>query len=200
MKTTGKKSVNSQNIEREAQACAETLRRGGVIVYPTDTIWGIGCDASNEAAVARVCDIKHRDPGKEGLVTLIASADELDHYVVNVPEMARELMEVATSPLTVIMEGAFNVAPNVTGANDSLGIRIPQDAFCRRLCELFGGAIVSTSANISGTPAPAAFADIAPEILEKADYVANLRRDEQSDGKASNIILLRGDGTFKIVR
>ena len=141
------------DFEADLKECLTVLERGGLVLYPTDTIWGIGCDATNAAAVERVYRLKGRADGK-ALIVLLGNADNLDHYVVDVPEMAPELLAVAVKPLTIIYEGAFNVAPNLLGDNDSLGVRIPHEAFCQQLCARFGKPIVSTSANLSGHPAP----------------------------------------------
>lgn len=186
-------------IQDDINRAIETLAKGGLILYPTDTIWGIGCDATRPEAVKRVFDLKRRADSK-ALIVLLDSADKLDHYVVDVPEMALELIEVAVNPLTIIYEGAYNVAPALLGDNDSLGVRIPQDDFTQQLCARFGKPIVSTSANISGEPSPATFADISKEIIEGVDYVVSHRQDDATPRKASNIIRLNSNGTFKIIR
>lgn len=186
-------------IDEDIQACIEVLNRGGLILYPTDTIWGIGCDATNVAAVKKVYDIKRRDDSK-ALIVLIDNVEHLDHYVVNVPEMARELLDVAVKPLTIIYDGAYNVASNLLGDNDSLGIRIPHEEFSQRLCAEFGKPLVSTSANVSGEPSAKTFADISDEIKKSVDYVVKYRQDDTNIRSASNIIMLHSDGTFKIVR
>ncbi len=187
------------DFEADLKECLTVLERGGLVLYPTDTIWGIGCDATNAAAVERVYRLKGRADGK-ALIVLLGNADNLDHYVVDVPEMAPELLAVAVKPLTIIYEGAFNVAPNLLGDNDSLGVRIPHEAFCQQLCAQFGKPIVSTSANLSGHPAPANFAAIEPEIVHGVDYVVKYRQDDKRPAQPSNVILLATDGTFKIIR
>ena len=186
-------------ITDDLDACVEVLSRGGLILYPTDTIWGIGCDATNSKAVERVYALKRRDDSKS-LIVLIDAEERLDHYVVDVPPIAHDLLDVAVEPLTIIFEGAFNVAPNLLGEADSLGVRIPRDDFAQRLCQRFGRPIVSTSANVSGQPSPANFAQVDPAIIAGVDYVVNYRRDDVSQHHASNIIMLRRDGTFKIIR
>lgn len=186
-------------IDEDIKACIEVLNKGGVILYPTDTIWGIGCDATNAAAVKRVYDLKRRSDNK-ALIVLLDSAEHLDHYVVDVPEMARELLDVAVKPLTIIYDGAYNVAPNLLGDNDSLGIRIPHEEFSQRLCAEFGKPLVSTSANVSGETSAKTFADIADRIKQGVDYVVNYRQDDTKPCSASNIIMLHSDGTFKIIR
>ena len=191
--------LNPTTIDQDIEACIGVLEKGGIILYPTDTIWGIGCDATNEEAVKKVYVLKQRADNK-ALIVLLDEVDHLDHYVVNVPEMARELLDVAVKPLTIIYEGAFNVARNLLGENDSLGIRIPHEAFSQRLCARFGKPIVSTSANVSGTESPRSFGDIGDNIKQGVDYVVNYRQDDDNPQVASNIILLRNDGTIKIIR
>ena len=186
-------------MEADIKKCVEVLNEGGVILYPTDTIWGIGCDATCEAAVKRIYALKKRADNKS-MIVLLDSAEHLDHYVVNVPPMSRELMEVAVKPLTIVYEGAFNVARNLLGDNDSLGIRISNEQFSQQLCQAFGKPIVSTSANISGAPSPGCFAEIDEQIKNAVDYVVNYRRDDTTTHRASNVIMLKNDGTFKIIR
>jgi L-threonylcarbamoyladenylate synthase len=186
-------------IDEDIKACIEVLNHGGLILYPTDTIWGIGCDATNVDAVKKVYALKQRDDNK-ALIVLLDSVDHLDHYVVNVPEMARELLDVAVKPLTIIYDGAYNVAPNLLGENDSLGIRIPHEEFAQRLCTEFGKPLVSTSANKSGAPSAKTFADISDEIKQHVDYVVRYRQDDTKPRSASNIIMLHSDGTIKIIR
>ena len=186
-------------MDADITQCLKVLSDGGLILYPTDTVWGIGCDATNAEAVKRVYQLKQRDDSK-ALIVLIDSAEHLDHYVVDVPMIARELVDVAVKPLTIIYEGAYNVASNLLGDEDSLGIRIPNDEFCHRLCERFGKPIVSTSANVSGKPTAKSFAEISPEIVKGVDHVVEWRRDDKTPHQPSNIILLGRDGTFKIIR
>ncbi len=200
MKPT-KEEIQKERAQQEADIvqCLKTLSAGGLILYPTDTVWGIGCDATNAEAVKKVYQLKQRDDSK-ALIVLIDSADHLDHYVVDVPMIARELIDVAVKPLTIIYEGAYNLATNVLGDQDSVGIRIPNDEFCHRLCERFGKPIVSTSANVSGAPTAKTFADIDPSIVQGVDYAVQYRRDDHASRHPSNIILLSRDGTFKIIR
>ncbi len=200
MKPT-KEEIQKERAQQEADIvqCLKTLSAGGLILYPTDTVWGIGCDATNAEAVKKVYQLKQRDDSK-ALIVLIDSADHLDHYVVDVPIIARELIDVAVKPLTIIYEGAYNLATNVLGDQDSVGIRIPNDEFCHRLCERFGKPIVSTSANVSGAPTAKTFADIDASIVQGVDYAVQYRRDDHASRHPSNIILLSRDGTFKIIR
>ena len=196
-----KENIQQAKAQQEADIvqCLKVLSAGGLILYPTDTVWGIGCDATNEEAVSRVYQLKQRNDSK-AFIVLIDSADHLDHYVVDVPAIARELIDVAVKPLTIIYEGAYNLAPNLLGAEDSVGIRIPNDEFCHRLCEHFGKPIVSTSANISGQPTAKTFAEIDDAIVGGVDHVVEYRRGDITPHQPSNIILLSRDGTFKIIR
>ncbi len=186
-------------MDADIVQCLKVLSNGGLILYPTDTVWGIGCDATNAEAVKRVYQLKQRDDSK-ALIVLIDSAEHLDHYVVDVPMIARELIDVAVKPLTIIYEGAYNLASNLLGEEDSVGIRIPNDEFCHRLCERYGKPIVSTSANVSGQPTAGTFAEINPAIVQGVDYAVQYRRDDKKPHQPSNIILLSRDGTFKIIR
>ncbi len=190
---------NRAQLEADIVQCLKTLSSGGLILYPTDTVWGIGCDATNAEAVKKIYQLKQRDDSK-ALIVLIDNADHLDHYVVDVPMIARELIDVAVKPLTIIYEGAYNLAPSVLGADDSVGIRIPNDEFCHRLCERYGKPIVSTSANVSGAPTAKTFAEIDPSIVQGVDYAVEYRRHDNSRHEPSNIIMLGRDGTFKIIR
>ena len=177
----------------------EVMNKGGVILYPTDTIWGIGCDATNEAAVRRVFEIKKRTDAK-ALITLVDSEAKLEFYVNDIPEVAWDLIEVAERPLTIIFDHARNLAPNLLAEDGSAGIRITQEEFSKNLCMRMKRAIVSTSANISGEPSPKCFADISPEIIQAVDYVCTSRRNETHNPPASNIIKLGSGGEVKVIR
>lgn len=177
----------------------EVMNKGGVILYPTDTIWGIGCDATNEAAVRRVFEIKKRADAK-ALITLVDSEAKLEFYVNDIPEVAWDLIEVAERPLTIIFDHARNLAPNLLAEDGSAGIRITKEEFSKNLCMRMKRAIVSTSANISGEPSPKCFADISPEILQAVDYVCTSRCNETHNPPASNIIKLGSGGEVKVIR
>lgn len=177
----------------------EVMNRGGVILYPTDTIWGIGCDATDEAAVRRVFEIKRRADSK-ALISLVDSAAKVQFYVPDVPDVAWDLVEFATKPLTIIYDHARNLAPNLPAADGSAAIRVTRETFSRELCRRMRRAVVSTSANVSGQPAPRRFADIADEIRQAVDYVCTSRREERCNPPASSIIRLGSDGVVKIVR
>lgn len=177
----------------------EVLRSGGVILYPTDTIWGLGCDATCAAAVKRIYAIKQRADNKQMLV-LADGLPLLERYVDEVPEAAYQLMEVATTPLTLILDGAHGVAPELLGDDASLGIRITAERYSRELCARLHKPIVSTSANVSGQPAAATFAEVDERIKAAVDYVASYRRDDNARRAPSSIIQVKADGSFKILR
>lgn len=177
----------------------EVMNRGGVILYPTDTIWGIGCDATNESAVRRIFEIKKRNDAK-ALITLVDSEAKVQFYVRDVPDVAWDLIECAEHPLTIIYDNARNLAPNLLAEDGSAGIRVTKEEFSKHLCMRMKRAIVSTSANISGQPAPKCFADITPEIISAVDYVCISRRNENLNPPASNIIKLGTDGEVRIIR
>lgn len=190
--------LTKEQLEDIRQA-VETVKRGGVILYPTDTIWGIGCDATNPDAVARVYAIKERLDSK-ALICLIGSDASLNLYVSDVPEVAYDLIELSTKPLTIIYDGARNLAPNLVAEDDSVGIRVTKEEFSQTLCMRCKRALVSTSANISGQPAPACFKEIAPELLEAVDYVCTSRRNEKPQARPSSIMKLSATNEIKIIR
>lgn len=175
------------------------MAAGGLILYPTDTIWGIGCDATNEKAVRRVYELKRRSDHKAMLLLMDSSA-KLNYYVQEVPDVAWDLIELADSPLTVIYNGARNVAPNLLAADGSVGIRITQEEFSHKLCERFRKPVVSTSANVSGDPSPANFSEISETIKAGVDYIVRYRQDDLSKAAPSHIIKLGAGGLVKIIR
>ena len=175
------------------------MNEGGVILYPTDTIWGIGCDATNEEAVRRVYQIKQRSDSKAMLV-LVDSPVKVDFYVQDVPEVAWDVIEVADKPLTIIYSGARNLASNLIAEDGSVGIRVTNEEFSKRLCQQFRKAIVSTSANISGQPSPANYSEITEELKSMVDYVVGYRQEEMGHPKPSSIIKLDKGGVIKIIR
>ena len=188
--------------QEDIKQAIEVMRRGGVILYPTDTVWGIGCDATNAEAVKRVYDIKQRDDSK-ALICLVDSDSRLQRYVRNVPEVAWQLIDSLKEgdrPTTLILDGAINLAENLIADDGSIGIRITQEPFSKELCFRFQRAIVSTSANISGEPAAQNYRDIDPRILEAVDYVCWSRRQEHKPHMPSSIIRLREDGQVEIIR
>jgi len=189
--------------EEDIKNAVEVLRKGGVILYPTDTVWGIGCDATNEEAVRRVYEIKQRDDSK-ALICLVDSDARLQRYVRNVPDVAWQLIdslkESDAKPTTLILDGAINLAPNLIAEDGSIGMRITHEAFSKELCYRFQKALVSTSANISGEPAAQNYCDIDPRIVEAVDYVCWSRRQEHKPHKPSSIIRLKENGEVTIIR
>ena len=186
-------------LRHEIDAAAEVLRKGGLILYPTDTVWGIGCDATNEEAVARIYALK-RSQNKKSMLVLCASADMTVRYVDRAPGIAFEVMELATSPLTAILPGAAGVAENLIPEEGTLGVRIPDHEFCRRMLRALGRPIVSTSANISGEATPVGLQDVAREIIDGVDFVVNPRFEGKPTRKASSIIAFGEGGEVKIIR
>ncbi|MDD4515463.1 L-threonylcarbamoyladenylate synthase [Massilibacteroides sp.] len=185
-------------IEDIKKAC-EVLSNGGLILYPTDTIWGIGCDATNEIAVRKVYELKQRMDSKAMLV-LVDSTAKLSGYVEEIPDQAWDLIELTTKPLTIIYPKAKNLPPCLVAEDGSIGIRISSEEFSRKLCERFRKPLVSTSANLSGTPAPAVFDEIAEEIKSGVDYIVSYRQDDRSKAAASSIIKLGLGGLIQIIR
>lgn len=191
--------VRDMTQEEDIKNAVKVLREGGVILYPTDTVWGIGCDATNAKAVAKVYDIKHRDDSK-ALICLVDSDARLQRYVRNVPAVAWELLDAAIKPTTVILDNATNLAPNLIAEDGSIALRITREAFSHELCYRFQKAIVSTSANISGEPAAQNYRDISEEIINSVDYVCWSRRQEHKPHTPSSIIRLKPDGEVTIIR
>ncbi|MBQ8456297.1 MAG: threonylcarbamoyl-AMP synthase [Prevotella sp.] len=189
--------------EEDIKNAVEVLRKGGVILYPTDTVWGIGCDATNAEAVKRVYEIKQRDDSK-ALICLVDSDARLQRYVRNVPDVAWQLLDSLkdsdSKPTTLILDGAINLAPNLIAEDGSIGMRITQEPFSKELCYRFQKALVSTSANISGEPAAQNYQDIDPRILEAVDYVCWSRRQEHKPHQPSSIIRLKENGEVNIIR
>lgn len=185
--------------KEDLEKAVRVMRDGGVILYPTDTIWGLGCDASNQDAVKRIFSIKQRSDSKSMLV-LIDSDAKLNYYVEEIPDVAYDLMDLSEKPLTIIYDGARRLAPQLIAEDGSVGIRVTKEAFSHDLCARMRGAVVSTSANISGQPSPANFAEISKEIIDAVDYVVEYRRDDQSKAKPSGIIKLGRGGLVKVIR
>lgn len=189
------------DIRQDLKLACDTLRRGGVILYPTDTVWGIGCDATCSAAVKRVFDIKRRADGK-ALITLVASADDISRYVAEVPEIAYDLVELADKPVTIVYDKGLTppLAPELLASDGSVGIRVTREEFSNQLCRMLRRPLVSTSANVSGSPTPTTFRDIPVAIIEAVDYVAETGRNSTEPHNSSSVIKLGNDGTVKILR
>jgi L-threonylcarbamoyladenylate synthase len=186
-------------MDKDIFEALETLRAGGLILYPTDTIWGIGCDATNRDAVARIYKLKQRSDSKSMLV-LLESENRLPQYIDEVPYVAWELIEASDKPMTIIYPGAKNLADNLFSDDGSIGIRIPKDDFCQKLISRFRKPIVSTSANISGQASPIIFDDISEEIINGVDYVVQWKQDNITENPASSIIKIDASGKFEILR
>lgn len=207
--------MRKDEIEKVLTETVQTLRQGGVILYPTDTIWGLGCDATNPEAVKRIYEIKRRDDSKS-LVLLACDLDQIARYVKEIPPMAIDLVEVNDKPMTLIYPGAltypapaegeapkadkYHLAYNAVAADGTVGIRIPLMDFCKRMAEKLGKPVVSTSANISGQTSPKKFKDIPEEITSVVDYIVDPRIEATSTGEASQIIKIGLDGEVEIIR
>ena len=185
-------------MNEEINKTLQVLKNGGLILYPTDTVWGIGCDANNEEAVKKIYKLKQREDCK-ALICLVADDRMLKKYVKKVPDVALNIIDVTDKPTTIIYDDAQNLALNLIAEDGTIAIRIPDDEFCFQLCRRLNGAIVSTSANISGESTPKSFKEISPAILKGVDYVVNLHHEKVCN-KPSSIIKLSNNGTVKIIR
>jgi len=187
-------------INDDIRKAVDVMRRGGVIAYPTDTVWGIGCDATNSAAVRRVYDIKRRSDSK-ALITLVSDEAMLRRHTECDPTEVLKLICSSSRPTTVVYPDARNLAPELLADDGSVGLRITSEAVSKALCETLGGPVVSTSANISGLPAPALYADISEEILRAVDYVMEARRGDMSRSRPSMVLRLAPDGSgIEVIR
>lgn len=186
-------------LKEEINKAFEVLKSGGIILYPTDTVWGLGCDATNAEAVAKIFKLKKRDDGKS-LVILLDTENKLQSYVTEVPDVAYDLIEYSEKPLTIIYSGAKNLAPNLINQDGSVGIRIPKHEFCQQLIQRFRKPIVSTSANLSGEATPANFSEISQQILDGADYIIDLEQESSNKKQSSTVMKLEPDGKFVFIR
>lgn len=189
----------SQESKEDIRRAVEVMNQGGVILYPTDTIWGLGCDATNPEAVKRIYEIKQRTDAK-ALISLVDSETKVQFYVKEVPEVAWDVMELSEKPMTVVFDGGRNLAPNLLAEDGSVAIRITKEAFSKELCMRMKRAVVSTSANISGQPAPRCFSEISEEIKKAVDYICTSRQEEPPTQTASSIIKLGAGGEVTIIR
>ena len=186
-------------MREEINKAFEVLKNGGVILYPTDTVWGLGCDATNIDAVDKLNTIKGR-AAEKSLIILLDTDSKIQSYVSEVPEVAYDLIEYAENPLTVIFSNAKNLASNVPNSDGSVGIRIPKHDFCQHLIQRFRKPIISTSANLSGAPTPLFFDEISEEIKEAVDHIVDLEQESQDPKKPSAIIKLGTGGQFEFIR
>lgn len=186
-------------FEEDIKESLNTLRQGGIILYPTDTIWGLGCDPTNTIAVEKIFRIKSRSENKS-LIILVDGLSMIERYVENIPEIVYELADVSDTPLTIIYPKGKNLAAGVCGEDDSIAIRICHDEFCSELINRFRKPIVSTSANLSGNPSPGNFDEIEKPVIDKVDFVVNYRQNVRSKNLASPVIKVNSDGTIKIIR
>ena len=191
--------VKESDLRREVDEAVRVLREGGIILYPTDTVWGLGCDATNAEAVDRIYRLK-RSENKKSMLVLCASADMVVRYVNRAPGIAFEVMEMATSPLTLILPGATGVAANLIPDEGTLGIRVPDHEFCRRMLRALQRPVVSTSANISGEVTPTGLQEVSREIIDGIDFVVNPRFEGKPTRKASSIIAFGEGGEVRIIR
>ncbi len=190
---------SSNNFTQDLSKCLETLKSGGVILYPTDTIWGLGCDATNEKAVKRIYNIKKRSDEKSMLV-LLDNPNKIPSYINEMPEIAWDLIELTEKPLTIIYSNAKNLAKNLIGQDESVGIRISEDEFNQKLIQRFKKPIVSTSANISGEKSPQNFSEISQEIIDSVDYIVEWKQSDSTQMLSSSIIKLGIGGEVQIIR
>lgn len=188
----------SDKEKSELQNALNVIRSGGIILYPTDTVWGIGCDATNDAAIEKIFALKKRNEEKS-MIALLDTENKLQRYVKDVPDIAWQLIEFADKPLTIIYDNGLNVSKHLIASDQSLAIRITKDPFCRQLIYNLGKPLVSTSANISGSPTPGSFNEITSEVLTGVDYVVNLRQN-QKNVLPSSIIKLNNKGHIQIIR
>ncbi len=185
-------------MNQEIQNAFEIIQNGGIILYPTDTVWGIGCDATNPEAVAKIYQLKKRAE-TQSMIVLMNGEKMMYNVFKEIPEVAWQIMDLSENPTTIILDNPRNVAPNLIATDNTLGIRIVKEPFCFKLMERMRKPLVSTSANLSGEPTPIAFKDISPEIIKGVDYVVNLQRDKIA-GKPSTIIKLTNDSQVKVIR
>jgi L-threonylcarbamoyladenylate synthase len=187
-----------ENLNEEVHKAFEIIKEGGIVLYPTDTVWGIGCDATNAEAVVKIYKLKQRAE-TQSMIILMNGEKMMYNVFKDIPEVAWQIMDLSENPTTIILDKPRNVAPNLIAPDNTLGIRMVKEPFCFKLMEKMKKPLVSTSANISGQPTPKSFKEISPEIIEGVDYVVNLHRDKIA-GKPSTIIKLANDCQVKVIR
>ena len=190
---------NNSLLKGDISNCLKVLQEGGVILYPTDTVWGLGCDATNAKAVEKLYQLKKRSDAKSMLV-LVDCAGRIQNYIAEMPDIAWDLIEVSNKPLTIIYPNAKNLAHNLLAEDKSVGIRVTNESFSHQLCARFRKPIVSTSAYISGQPTPLFFEEVTDEIKTACDYVVQFRQTDKEKKEPSNIIKLNADGSIQIIR
>lgn len=190
---------NKEKWNQDLKDCLDVLNNGGLILYPTDTVWGLGCDATNKEAVKKIYDLKNRSDNK-AMIALVDSEGMLQNFVSQIPDIAWDLVENASEPLTIIYDNPRGLAENLLAEDGSLGVRITSEKFSSELCKRFRKPIVSTSANISGEKTPKSFKEISEEIKARVDYIVKYRQDEDIKSKPSHIIKLSDGGVIKIIR
>lgn len=191
--------MNQITFQSDVAAAVKCMRDGGIILYPTDTVWGIGCDATRSDAVRRVFEIKRRVEAK-ALITLVGSIGQLCQFVDDPPEVALELVELSTTPCTIVYDYPRGLAPELLAPDGSAGLRLTAEDYSRAICLGLRRPVVSTSANVSGEPTPKFFAEISPEIIDAVDYVASYRRGDLTSHAASSVIKIASDCSIKIIR
>lgn len=191
--------MDRDEIKADIAAATQCMRSGGVILYPTDTVWGIGCDATDSAAVRKLFEIKRRAEAK-AMISLVGSVAMLERFVDDIPDVALELVELADNPVTVVYDHPRGIAPELLASDGSAGFRVTTDAFSSRLCMSLRHPVVSTSANVSGQPTPRFFNEIDQQIIDSVDYVVGFRRDDTTPRRSSSVIKIGSDCTIKILR
>lgn len=186
-------------ITDDISAAVRCMRQGGVILYPTDTVWGLGCDSADSAAVHRIFEIKHRAEAK-ALISLVDSVAMLERFVSDIPDVALELAELSTSPVTIVYDRPVGLAPELLAPDGSAALRLTRERYSAALCRALRRPVVSTSANVSGHPTPAFFAEIDRHIIDAVDYVALYRRDDRQPARSSSVIKIGNDASMKIIR
>lgn len=185
-------------MTEEINKAIAILEKGGLLLYPTDTVWGIGCDATNKNAVQKVYDLKQREDSK-ALICMVGNDAMLERHIDHVPDLAYDIIDLSTKPTTIIYDNPKGIAKNLIGNDNTLAVRVATDKFCQYLINKFKKPMVSTSANISGQPSPNSFKEISKAILTGVDYVVNLHQDKKN-GRPSAIIKLSNDGIVKVIR
>ena len=186
-------------FNNDTEKCLEVLQDGGIILYPTDTIWGIGCDATNEAAVAKIYQLKNR-PDEKSMIILLADVKDINRYVTQPNPAVYDFIQQTKKPTTIIYNGPVGLADNLISKENTIAIRIVNDAFCKHLIKRFRKPIVSTSANLSGNPSPATFSAIDEAIKNGVDYIVQHRQNDLTPAEPSAIVILNTDGSFNVIR